>query len=154
MNTLNVLLNFWLELKTCLLIFVKRKQLDIHKASCAPRVPFLCAPFKEHGWINVTVNSCRWKKICIVFAFFYLKLQCQLSEQWRSYTVQHWHSWMYLLKVALNHQLRNVQKLITISWNLQNTSVTDSLPAELKSFHQLCLVGAFWYHSGLNITFF
>lgn len=49
----------------------------------------------------------------------------------------------------LNHQLRNVQKLIMISWHLQNRSVTNSLAAELKSFYKLCTVEAIWYHSSL-----
>lgn len=42
----------------------------------------------------------------------------------------------------LNHQLRNVQKLIMISWHLQNRSVTESLAVELKSSCKLKLSGA------------
>lgn len=52
-------------------------------------------------------------------------------------------------EIVLNHQLRNVQKLIMISWHLQNRSVTKSLAAELKLFYKLCTVEAVWDHSGL-----
>lgn len=52
-------------------------------------------------------------------------------------------------EIVLNHQLRNVQKLITISWHLQNRSVTKSLAVELKSFYTLCTAEASWCRSSL-----
>lgn len=60
-------------------------------------------------------------------------------------------------EIVLNHRLRNVQKLIMISWHLQNRSVTNSLAAELKSVYKLCTVEAIWYDSSLiwiKITIF
>lgn len=47
----------------------------------------------------------------------------------------------------LNHQFKNVQKLIMISWHLQNRSVTYSLAAE--SFYKLYSVKAIWNPSRL-----
>lgn len=60
-------------------------------------------------------------------------------------------------EIVLNHQLRNVQKLIMISWHLQNRSVTISLGAELKSFYKLCTAEAIWCRCSLiwiKITIF
>lgn len=60
-------------------------------------------------------------------------------------------------EIVLNHQLRNVQKLIMISWHLQNRSVTNGLAAELKSFYKLRTVEAIWKHCSLiqiKITIF
>lgn len=69
------------------------------------------------------------------------KLQCAALTFFKLFTCDS--------EIVLNHQLRNVQKLITISWHLQNRSVTKSLAVELKSFYTLCTAEASWCHSSL-----
>lgn len=49
-------------------------------------------------------------------------------------------------KIALNHWLRNVRKLITIRRRLQNRSVTNSLAAEFNSFFRVCALVSYQKH--------